>query len=299
MTASNAKQGALFALTAYVFWGLIPLFFKTLEAAGPGEILAHRILWSVLLLLGLLKFLGKLNDFFATLKSVNRLMPLMLSSLLISTNWLVFIWSINNERVLETSLGYYINPLVSVFLATVVLKERLSRLQLAAIGIAALGVLNQLIMFGQAPWVALTLAFSFGGYGLVRKKINVDPFVGLAVETMLLLPIALGYLVYLQTAGEGVFLKVSGRLDLLLLLSGAVTAFPLVVFGAAARRLSLTALGLFQYIAPSVSFLLAILFFKEPFGVTEIVTFSLIWFALSVFCVDSLQSYRQGRAQVG
>lgn len=299
MTASNARQGALFALTAYVFWGLIPLFFKTLEAAGPGEILAHRILWSVLLLLGLLKFLGKLGDLFATLKSAKRLVPLMLSSLLISTNWLVFIWSINDERVLETSLGYYINPLVSVFLATVVLKEKLNRLQLVAIGIAALGVLNQLIMFGQAPWVALTLAFSFGGYGLVRKKISVDPFVGLAVETLLLLPIALGYLVFLQVTGEGVFLKVSGRLDLLLLLSGAVTAFPLIVFGAAARRLSLTALGLFQYIAPSVSFLLAILLFKEPFGVTEIVTFSLIWFALTVFCVDSLRSYRQGKTQVG
>lgn len=297
MSDSDAKKGALFALTAYIFWGLIPLFFKTLEAAGPGEILAHRIVWSVLLLSILLKVLGKFGDLLDTLRSFQRLLPLALSSLLISTNWLVFIWAINSERVLETSLGYYINPLVSVFLATLVLKEKLSRLQILAVTIAGLGVLNQLIMFGEAPWVALTLAFSFGGYGLVRKKINVDPFVGLTVETLLLLPLAIGYLLILQISGEGVFLKLDGRVDLLLLLSGAVTAFPLVVFGAAARRLTLTTLGLFQYIAPSVSFLLAILLFDEPFGVTEIITFSLIWFALSIFCADSLKSYGQSKSE--
>ncbi|MFK7863207.1 MAG: EamA family transporter RarD [Pseudohongiellaceae bacterium] len=296
MSETDVKQGIVFALTAYIFWGLIPLFFKLLDAAGPGEILAHRIIWSVLLLLVLLKTLGKFDDLVATLSSLQRLLPLAVSSILISTNWLVFIWAINSERVLETSLGYYINPLVSVFLATIVLKEKLSHLQLAAIAIAGLGVLNQLIMFGEAPWVALTLAFSFGGYGLVRKKINVDPFVGLTVETLLLMPIAVGYLLVLQSSGEGVFLKLDGRLDLLLLLSGAVTAFPLVMFGAAARRLSLTALGLFQYIAPSVSFLLAILLFGETFGVTEVITFSLIWIALAIFCADSLKSYRQAKS---
>lgn len=296
MSKTDVKQGIVFALTAYIFWGLIPLFFKLLDAAGPGEILAHRIIWSVLLLLVLLKTLGKFDDLVATLSSLQRLLPLAVSSILISTNWLVFIWAINSERVLETSLGYYINPLVSVFLATIVLKEKLSHLQLAAIAIAGLGVLNQLIMFGEAPWVALTLAFSFGGYGLVRKKINVDPFVGLTVETLLLMPIAVGYLLVLQSSGEGVFLKLDGRLDLLLLLSGAVTAFPLVMFGAAARRLSLTALGLFQYIAPSVSFLLAILLFGETFGVTEVITFSLIWIALAIFCADSLKSYRQAKS---
>jgi chloramphenicol-sensitive protein RarD len=149
MTSSSQNNGTILAITAYIFWGLIPIFFKTLDAAGPGEILAHRILWSFLLLGLLLKALGKTDDFFSTLKELSRLAPLMLSSLLISINWLVFIWAINSERILETSLGYYINPLVSVFLATMVLKEKLSRLQLVAITIAALGVLNQLFVFGQ------------------------------------------------------------------------------------------------------------------------------------------------------
>ncbi|MFT6092310.1 MAG: chloramphenicol-sensitive protein RarD [Pseudohongiellaceae bacterium] len=296
MTAPNVKQGPLLAVTAYCFWGLIPIFFKTLDAAGPGEILSHRIIWSVMILVVLLKILGKFDDFLATLKSVRRLAPLALSAFLISVNWLVFIWAINSERVLETSLGYYINPLVSVFLATVVLKESLNRLQLLAIGIAALGVLNQLLMFGQAPWVALTLAFSFGGYGLVRKKIDVDPFVGLTVETLILMPIAIGYLIALQSSGEGIFLKLNIRLDILLILSGAVTAFPLIVFAAAAKRLTLTALGLFQYIAPSVSFLLAVLLYDEDFGATEIVTFTLIWLALAIFCIDSLNAYKKKRA---
>ena len=151
-------------------------------------------------------------------------------------------------------------------------------------------------MFGQAPWVALTLAFSFGGYGLVRKKIDVDPFVGLTVETLILMPIAIGYLIVLQSSGEGVFLKLNTNLDILLVLSGAVTAFPLIVFAAAAKRLTLTALGLFQYIAPSVSFLLAVLLYGEDFGATEIVTFTLIWLALAIFCIDSLNAYKKKRA---
>jgi chloramphenicol-sensitive protein RarD len=290
MTSSSQKNGTILAITAYIFWGLIPIFFKTLDAAGPGEILAHRILWSFLLLGLLLKALGKTDDFFSTLKELSRLAPLMLSSLLISINWLVFIWAINSERILETSLGYYINPLVSVFLATMVLKEKLSRLQLVAITIAALGVLNQLFVFGQVPWVALTLAFSFGGYGLIRKKISVDPFVGLTVETFMLLPIAAGYLLMLQSSGESVFLQKDLTLDMLLIFSGAVTAFPLIVFAAAAKRLTLTALGLFQYIAPSVSFLLAVLLYGESFGLPELITFALIWTALAIFCIDSLRS---------
>lgn len=293
MTSTTVKQGAIYAIVAYVFWGLIPIFFKTLAAASPGEILAQRIVWSVILLVLLLTVLGKVGDFFDTLRNPARLGPLALSSLFISINWLVFIWAINNERVLETSLGYYINPLVSVFLATVVLKERLSRLQIVAIVLAALGVLNQLLMFGKPPWVSLTLAFSFACYGLVRKKISVDPFVGLAVETFLLMPFSIAYLMYLLSKDQMVFLQQGLSLDILLVMSGAVTAFPLVVFAAAANRLTLTSLGLFQYIAPSVSFLLAIVLYKEPFGTTEVITFALIWVALAVFCADSLQDNKK------
>lgn len=296
MTSNTAKQGALFAITAYVFWGLIPIFFKILADASPGEILAQRIVWSVVLLLLVLKVLDKIDDFVQTLRDRKRLGPLALSALFISINWLVFIWAINNERVLETSLGYYINPLVSVFLATVVLKERLTRLQLIAIGLAGLGVLNQLLMFGKPPLVSLTLAFSFACYGLVRKKISVDPFVGLAVETFLLMPISLAYLMFLFGQEEMVFLQQRLSLDVLLILSGAVTAFPLIVFAAAANRLTLTSLGLFQYIAPSVSFLLAILVYNEPFGITEVVTFVFIWSALIVFCADSLKANQSSSA---
>lgn len=295
MNSSNAKQGALFAVTAYGFWGLIPIFFKTVAAASPGEILAQRVLWSAILLLVLLKVLGKTGDLLAVFRDGRRLKPLVFSALLISTNWLVFIWAVNDERVLETSLGYYITPLISVFLATVVLKERLNTLQLVAIGLAAVGVINQLFSFGKLPWVALTLAVSFAGYGLIRKKISIDPFVGLTVETCLLLPISIGYLVYLQYQGELAFLHQGASLDVLLIMSGFVTAFPLLMFAAAANRLTLTSLGIFQYIGPSVSFLLAVSLYGEPFSTAELVTFLFIWLALAVFCIDSLKSYKKIR----
>lgn len=292
MLANKSSQGAACAIAAYGFWGLIPIYFKSIDSAHPGEILAHRIVWSVVLLFVALALMGKLGELKSSLTTINKLKPLLLSSLLISVNWLIFIWAINNERVLETSLGYYINPLVSVFLAMVVLKEQLNRLQWAAIAIASLGVINQLISFGQAPIVALSLAFSFAGYGLVRKKISVNPFVGLAVETIILAPLALLYFLWISGQNQMAFTNISLAFDCLLILSGFITAFPLVMFAAAANRLSLTALGIFQYLAPSVSFVLAVVLYNEPFGVSQIITFSLIWGALAVFCIDGFRKNR-------
>ena len=287
MHSNTSKNGALFAIAAYGFWGLIPIYFKSVDAASAAEILVQRVIWTVVLLGLALLALRKFSEFIAVLKDWALLKKLVVSSLLVSANWLIFIWAVNNDRVLETSLGYYINPLVSVFLAMLVLKEKLNRLQWIAISIAGLGVLNQLISYGQPPWIAISLALSFGGYGLVRKQISVNPFVGLMVETVILLPFALGYFFWLQSTSGSAFFTIGGSFALLLMLSGFITAFPLVMFAAAANRLSLTSLGIFQYLAPSVSFLLAVWLYGEAFGATEIITFALIWTALLVFCIDS------------
>ena len=287
MHSDTSKQGALFAIAAYGFWGLIPLYFKSVEAASAAEILVQRIIWTVVLLGFVLLVRRKITDLITVLKNWALLKRLIISSLLVSVNWLIFIWAVNNGQVLETSLGYYINPLVSVFLAMIVLKETLSRLQWLAISIAAIGVLYQLIIYGKLPWVAISLALSFGGYGLVRKQISVDPFIGLMVETLLLMPFALGYFLWLQVTVGTAFFGIGGSFALLLMLSGFITAFPLVTFAAAANRLSLTTLGIFQYLAPSVSFILAVNFFGETFGISEIITFTFIWTALLIFCIDS------------
>jgi len=290
---TRSSQGALCAISAYGFWGLIPIYFKAVDAASPAEILAHRILWTVVLLLVTLGLMGRLRELLNYFQHWHKLKPLLLSSLLVSTNWLIFIWAINNERVLETSLGYYINPLVSIFLAMVVLKEQLNTWQWLAVGIAAMGVMVQLLAYGQAPIVALSLAVSFAGYGLVRKKISINPFVGLAVETILLAPPALLFFIWQSGQEQLIFSNHSLRLDILLLLSGLVTAFPLIMFAAAANRLSLTSLGIFQYLAPSVSFALAIVVYEEPFGTSQIITFAMIWAALLIFCIDSYRTQKR------
>ena len=296
MVDKNVRQGVLCALGAYVFWGVIPVYFKAVESVSPLEILAHRVVWSVVLLFAIIFYARLWGKLLAVLSDSRTIKLLISSSLFVSANWLIFIWAISNNRILETSLGYFINPLVSVFFATIFLGERLRPVQLLAIFIAFCGVLNQLISFGSLPLVAIGLAVSFAFYGLIRKKISIDPIIGLCVETSLLLPVALAYLFWLNSQGEMSFMY-SGKINTgLLLLAGIVTAFPLVLFAAAANRLSLTSLGIFQYVAPSISFILAVFIYHEPFGLTQIVTFSLIWIAVCLFCYEAIRFQRSNSA---
>jgi len=287
------QAGIWFALTAYSLWGVLPVYFKLVGFAAPLEIIAHRICWAVVVLVLLVLVRQK-----HVLRHMDwsRIGWLSVSGFLLSINWSVYIWALLNDRMLETSLGYYINPLVNVVLGGLFLGERLRRAQIVAVLLATAGVANELIAVGIFPWVGLSLALSFGFYGLVRKKIAVDSVVGLGVETVLLLPLAAGYLVVISLRGDGSIAAGDPAEVALLALGGLLTVIPLVAFAAAALRLSLTALGFFQYLAPSLTFLLAIYVYHEPFRSGQAVTFGCIWLALVIFSVEGL--YHQQREKI-
>lgn len=289
------RAGFWFALTAYGLWGVIPVYFKSVDFAGPFEIIAHRICWAVLVLGALIILRRQM----AGIRHLNRerLLWLTVSGSLLAINWSVFIWALLNERMVETSIGYYINPLVNVLLGGLFLAERLSRAQAFAVALAGVGVLNELIAVGVFPWVGLTLAFSFGFYGLVRKKIMVDSVVGLGVESLLLLPLAVGYLIWLYAAGVGSMAAGNGGEVALLALGGPLTVIPLVAFAAAALRLPLTTLGFFQYLAPTLTLLLAVFVYGEPFRLSQAITFGCIWSALVVFSFDAIATQRRRRQE--
>lgn len=288
----NLRQGILFGLAAYTIWGSFPVFFKALHGATPLEIVAHRIFWSAVFLAVLVVSRRQTGIVWQTVRDRGCLMTLCGSTLLISTNWLTFLYAIQRGEVLQSSLGYFITPLISVLLGFLFLKERLNKLQTISVSLAFLGVMNLTFQHGAVPWFALILAMSFGLYGLLRKLARVDAMVGLAVETALLAPFALGYLLLLHNQQAGTFLTGSLRLDLLLPLSGVVTAIPLLAFVGAARRLRLATIGFLQYITPSLHFLLAVLLYNETFSLGHFISFMCIWAALGVYSVDALVKAR-------
>jgi len=290
MFEKQTLHGAYFALSAYLFWGFIPIYFKFVDHVSPWEILCHRVVWSVILLMGILVYTKQLGALKVEARVIRRL---LLTSALLSVNWLVYIYAIVNGNIVETSLGYFINPLVSVFLGVIFLSERLRPLQWLAIVIAASGIAFQLIYFGAIPWIALTLAFSFGFYGLIRKNLNLPSVSGLALETTLILPFASLGLFWFYTTGNLDFGAVNLQTDILLIMGGFITSFPLLCFAAAVTRLSLTAIGMYQYIAPSLSLVLAIIVYDEPFGVDRIITFTCIWIALVIFTLETLYYHRK------
>lgn len=289
----GTTAGAAYALAAFVFWGANPVYFKAVGEVPPLEVLAHRVVWSVLLLAGLITLRRRWRVVAAALAERRTGLMLGLSTLVISANWLTYIWAISAGRVLETSLGYYINPLVNVLLGVVVLRERIDLWRGLAVALAGLGVLNLALRAEGLPWVSLVLAFSFAIYGLIRKTVRIEAVEGLLVETALLLPLALGFLVVLGADGTGAFGARGAGLDLLLVLAGAVTALPLVWFTAAARRLDYATVGFFQYIAPSCQFLLAVLLYGEPFTAAHLVTFLCIWGALAIVTARSVVEARR------
>ncbi len=285
-----ARTGVIYGVAAYGLWGVFPLYFKAVRDVAPLEVLAHRVLWSFALLVGLLLWRRELRAAFAALRSRRTLATLVVTTLLIAGNWLVFIWAVSTGRVLQASLGYFINPLINVLLGFVFLHERLRPGQKLSVALAAIGVGYQTVGAGEFPYVALFLAVTFGLYGLLRKIVRVEALAGLTVETGLLTPLAVSWLGFELARGEATFLGGSPRLDALLLLAGVVTATPLLWFTEAARRLRMATLGFLQYLAPTGHFLLAVLAFHEPFRAGHLVTFGCIWAALAIYSIDALRA---------
>jgi len=293
--ATEPAQGFAAAIAAFVAWGLLPIYWKALGTVAPLEILCHRILWSLVFISIILTVKRRWSEAIAPLSSPRSLLILACSSMCIGCNWLLYIWSVNTGHVVETSLGYYINPLVNVLLGFIFFRERLNGYQYAAIGLAAAGVAVSILSHGELPWISLTLAVSFGFYGLLRKVAAVASLPGLFLETLVLGPASLGYLTYLKWNGASGFLAGSATTDMLLVGAGAVTALPLIGFAFGARRLSLSTLGILQYASPSIAFLLGVFVYKEPFGAGHMATFALIWAGLVLYTVDSVRALRRNR----
>jgi chloramphenicol-sensitive protein RarD len=289
----HARAGLLYGLAAYGLWGLVPLYFKAIVQVPPAETLAHRVVWSVVFLAGVLSLTGRWPDLVRCFRSRPLLLILLASTLLIGLNWFVFIYAVSQRQVLETSLGYFITPLVNVLLGMVFFGERLRPRQWLALTLAAGGVLILAVAAGQVPWIALTLAVSFGTYGLLRKMAPIDGLISLAVETLLLFPAAVGFLGFLAWDDAISWGAIDRTTDVLLPLSGVVTTVPLLCFGAAARRLRLSTLGFLQYLSPSLAFLLAVGPFGEPFTTEQMASFGCIWTALAIYSADSVLAYRR------
>ena len=291
---AETRRGVLLGLTAWTMWGFFPLYWPLLEPSGAVEILAHRIFWSLVVMLGVVLVLRKRDTLRATMADRRTRRVLAVAAVLITVNWGTYIWGVNHHHVVETSLGYFINPLVSVLIGVVVLGERLRRLQWAALALAGIAVVALTVEYGRPPWVALILAFSFGSYGLAKKKANAGAVESLVVETLVVSPLALGYIVFLTATGASTFTSNGPGHVALVVGTGVVTVLPLLAFGGAATRIPLSTLGLMQYVTPTVQFLLGILFFHEPMPAMRWVGFGLIWLALVLFTAESLR-YRQRR----
>jgi chloramphenicol-sensitive protein RarD len=295
---ATTRRGLILGVGAYGLWGLIPLYFKAVEMSGqvpPMEVLANRVLWCLAFLAVVVTLMARWRDAWAALCNRQALLILTASTTLIGINWFTYIYAVSTEQVMQSSLGYFITPLVNVLLGVVFLHERLRGYQVVGITLAAVGVLNLAITGGEFPWIALVLAASFSVYGLLRKTVAVDGLMGLLVETILLAPLAFGYLLYGHQQGQSSVTDGSTMTITLLMLSGPITAVPLLLFAGAARRLQLSTLGILQYLAPTVQFLLAVLVFGEPFTRSKLLSFACIWSAVLIYSFNSVRVYRRER----
>jgi chloramphenicol-sensitive protein RarD len=282
------RTGIFSAALAFLCWGLFPLYFHAIGAVPPLQILAHRMLWSLLFLMIVLA-VRRQWTWLALLRQPRVAGSFVASAILLSVNWLIYIWAVNNGHVIEASLGYFINPLVNISLGYLLLKERLRRAQWMAIAVAALGVAWLTWQAGSVPWIALALAFSFGGYGLLRKTAALGALEGLSFETMVLFPLAAAYVIWLTVNGQNAFMNTdSTSTRVLLMAAGPITAIPLLLFASGARRIPLSVLGLLQYLSPTLQFLLGVWIFHEAFTADRLVGFALIWAALALFAIEGL-----------
>lgn len=285
---AQARAGLAAAVSAFAIWGVFPLYLKPLSGVPALQVVSHRIVWCCLVVFAWLVLRGEASAVRVALSNAGTRRRLLASSVFISVNWLVYVWAVTNGHVVESSLGYFINPLFSVVLGVFVLGERLNRAQWTAVGLAAAGVLFLAVVTGRAPWIALVLAFSFGMYGLIRKVVAVEAVPGLATETLLLSPFALVFLVWSQWQGVGALGHSSMAVNALLVGSGLVTAMPLALFAYGARRIPLSMVGIVQYIGPTIQFLIGVLVFHEAFPRARAVGFMMIWAALAIYAADGL-----------
>ena len=295
LPVSEAALGASAAAAGYLLWGVSVVFYKQLMDVPPFEVLAHRSIWSVVLVLFVILVMRRRAQLMALLRNRRAMLTLLGPSLLIGSNWFVFIYAINEARIVETSLGYYINPLVSVLIGVAVLGERLSRAQIFAVALAFIGVLNFTLVLGMLPWISLFLAASFAAYGYLRKITKADPLEGLLVEVALLMPLALLYLGWLSGHGGTSFGNDGWSTLIFLVLTGPMTAVPLLLFTFGAQRIRLATLGLMQYLAPTTQFLFAVLLYGEPLSLAQLLTFALIWVGLAIFSFDTWRRERELR----
>lgn len=284
---TSSQKGIVFALLSYFSWGVGPIYFKMLSSVPAKEILCHRIVWSFILLASIVLIANRWHVLKAIFKTPKKLAMLVASGLLIATNWFTFIWAVTNNHLLEASLGYYINPLLTIFLGAILFKDNLSPLKSIALALVFIGVAIQVIVAGTIPWISLILAVTFSLYGLIRKVANVDSLVGLMIETFILVPVAAFYLFFTESQ-TGSLMENELYFNLLLMCAGVVTTFPLVFFSAAAVRLNLSSLGFLQYIAPTIMWLLAVFAFHEPVDHSIVITFAFIWMGLLCFSFDGV-----------
>ena len=288
----DSLPGVGYASAAFLIWGLSPIYWKVLRNIPAFEIIMHRVIWSFIFLIIILVFQKRLNELIAALKNRRTYLILFPTTILLGFNWFIYIWAVNNEHILQASLGYFINPLINVLLGMVFLKERLRPLQAVSLVLAGIGVLYLTFHYGAFPWIALSLAFAFGFYGLIRKVAPVSSLVGLSVEMLFLAVPALAYIVFLDNNGTGALFRISIKIDLFLMGAAFLTALPLLLFTRGARRLNLSTLGFLQYLSPSCMFLLGVYLYNEPLLNAQVLTFVLIWTALFIYSTDSAMYYR-------
>ncbi|MCD4720566.1 MAG: EamA family transporter RarD [Desulfobacula sp.] len=289
---NESISGLLAGGSAFLIWGLVPIYWKVLSHVPVLETITHRIVWSFIFLLPVIYLQGQWKIFINTFKSFRTIKWLFVTTLLVASNWFLFIWSVNNDMILQASLGYYINPLVNVLFGIVFLQERLRKFQILAVMIAATGVLYLTWQYGSFPYIAIILAVTFGLYGLIRKKLNLNPAVGLAVETLILTIPGLVYLVWLERTGPAAFLHADYITNIFLICTALVTALPLLLFNIGVKRLRLATVGFLQYLGPSLMFILAVFAYGEPLSVHQLIAFIFIWAALVVYTMDSIRSLK-------
>ncbi|MBN7778663.1 EamA family transporter RarD [Nitratireductor aquimarinus] len=292
---NDALRGFVFAMSAYAMWGFLPLYMKLVAHIPATEVVAHRVLWSLPVAAVILLVLGRTSDVREALRSPRTLMMAALTAAIISCNWGIYVWAIATDRAVETALGYYINPLVSIAMAAIFLGERLNRLQIAAVCLAAVAVVVLTTDAGGLPWVSLSLALSFAAYGILRKTLPIGPSQGFFLEVLILTLPAIGYLGWLAFAGEAHFGPASPADMLLLIGCGPVTAIPLILFASGAKLLRYSTIGIMQYTAPTMIFLIAVFVFKEPFGGVKAIAFALIWAALALYSWSMLREAQQAK----
>jgi len=286
------NKGIIYGVAAYVLWGFFPIYWKLLHQVPALQVIGHRVGWSFILLMAYILITGQWKDFRSAAIASRILGIYSMAGALLTVNWLMYVWGVNSGFIVETSLGYFINPLLSVLLGVIFLRERLRPLQWVPVVLAAAGVIYLTVAYGRLPWIAITLAFTFGFYGFVKKLAPLGSLYGLALETGIVFPVALLYLVFVEFNHTGAFLQDGAPIDLLLIGAGLVTTVPLLMFASAAKRIPLTVVGLLQYIAPTLQFLIGVFIYKEPFDQTHLVGFGIVWIALIIFGAESYYASR-------